>query len=102
MIEVHKTEKFARYVHPRDVYDPPPGKLMYAGALIKKPVGSIVAPQETKKKSKVRDSEGSVSCGSSDDDDNIIIIKPGTLRTLTFENDSDISNSDEDAFPINN
>lgn len=37
MIKAHKTEKFARYVHPKDVYDPPEKKLMYAGALIKKP-----------------------------------------------------------------
>ena len=44
MIETHKTEKgsFARYIHPKDVYDPPPEKLMYAGALIKKPINAPV------------------------------------------------------------
>ena len=37
MKEIYKTVKFAYYVPKKDVYDPPREKLMYAGALIKKP-----------------------------------------------------------------
>ena len=79
------------------MYDPPPEKLMYAGALIKKPKNAEVvsAPAPAKKKKAVA-SEGSVSCGSSSDGDNIIIIKAGALRTLTFDKNSDISDSDEE------
>jgi len=103
MIEAYKTEKFARYVPAKDVYDPPSGKLMYAGALIKKPPNAIVAPQVIQKKNRnTITSEGSVSCGSSDDGDNIIIIKAGALRKLEFEKNSDISNSDDDGISIKN
>ena len=99
MIDTYKNEKgsFARYIHPKDVYDPPPEKLMYAGALIKKPKNAEVqpAPAPAKKKKAIA-SEGSVSCGSSSDGDNIIIIKAGALRTLTFDKNSDVSDSDEE------
>ena len=37
-----------------------------------------------------------MSCGSSSDGDNIIIIKPGTLKTPNYQIDSDVSDSDED------
>jgi len=70
---------------------------MYAGALIKKPKNAaIVAPQVAKKKA-TKASEGSVSCGSSDDGDNTIIIKAGALRQLEFDKNSDISDSDDEA-----
>ena len=69
---------------------------MYAGALIKKPKDAPVVPQVIKKK-ETKASEGSVSCGSSDDGDNTIIIKAGALRNLEFEKNSDISLSDDDA-----
>ena len=70
---------------------------MYAGALIKKPKNAATTvPQNTKKKV-TKASEGSVSCGSSDDGDNIIIIKAGALRKLEFDKNSDISDSDDEA-----
>lgn len=72
---------------------------MYAGALIKKPKDApqIVKPaKDSKKKVKIEE-EGSVSCNSSDDEENTIIIKPGALKTLTFDADSDVSGSSEEA-----
>jgi hypothetical protein len=69
---------------------------MYAGALIKKPKDAPVVPQVIKKKV-TKTSEGTVSCGSSDDGDNTIIIKAGALRNLEFEKNSDISLSEDEA-----
>lgn len=95
MIEVRRAQKFARYVHPRDIYDPPPGKCMFIGALIKKPAAAVIDnPKVKTPKNKRLETEGSVSCGSSDDD--IIIIAPGAVKDPNFKPDSDVSVSEDD------
>ena len=78
----------------KDVYEAPVGKMMYAGAFLKNKIAHKSSSSvNTNKKSKSKVSnENSVSCGSSSDD-NVILIKPGLLKKDKTSNNS-ISDSD--------